>query len=247
MRIELFSFPPFGDMNPNNKPTGRAAMAVVPEVEIEIEAPPSFSTEQLEMAERSGFEKGYAQGYASAHSELKDESYEREKNIAALVESIRDNLAQVSHLHNAYLQEQNQDITRLCLGIAKKIAGEALAASPMADIEPLINKCLGMLISEPKATIYVNGALLKALESRVETIMSGSAFVGDIIVQEDALLGIADCRIEWKNGMAQRNSDQIWNSIEAIILSEKTNTATAAQHQYAEDAEATSKMYIANG
>ena len=244
MRIELFNYPVFGGMENSHH---HAAAHNIPSMqipeEIEEEILPSFSTEQLEAAERAGFEKGFEQGYASALAEFKNETYVRDNAVLKTMETIEQTLRGVNDAHSRFLEAQKAPLARLAIGIAKKVAGDAVTANPSAEVEPLIKRCLAMLVEEPKVSIHVHQSMMKPIEEKIEKITAANSFMGDVIVMEDANLVAGDCRIEWKNGSAERNTKALWQNIESMIM-EGAKPAHATDTTGDQPA---SKIYMTNG
>ena len=44
-----------------------------------------------------------------------------------------------------------------------------------------------------------------------------AGFSGRVVVVAEARIGPADARIEWADGGVERNTEQVWQEIEAII------------------------------
>ena len=57
----------------------------------------------------------------------------------------------------------------------------------------------------------------------------GEEHDGELVLQPDPRLPVYDCRIEWKNGSAERNTAKMWLEIERIVKSMPFGPAPAIQ------------------
>ena len=108
-------------------------------------------------------------------------------------------------------------LPQLALGIAKKVAGEALAINAAATVEEICLRCVSALLHEPKLSITVHESLAKTLEAKITGAAKSLQITGEIIVTGDAAIAPANCRIEWKNGAMVRDTETLWQQVEQVI------------------------------
>ena len=116
------------------------------------------------------------------------------------------------------MHEQTEGLSRLALTIAKKIAGNAIKEDPIAEIEALVKECVTSLIEEPTVAIYAHPDITQLLKQRLETMLEKMPSLSiELSVEGDAEIAAGDCRIEWTNGSAERNTDKLWEDVALIV------------------------------
>ena len=110
-----------------------------------------------------------------------------------------------------------RDVTTLARAIATKVAGDLIDAAPLAVIEKVASESLNRLYGETGVIIRVCETLAEPLRQRLDTPDARGGFTGQLSVLGDPALAGADCRIEWSNGMAERDSDAVWRDIRETI------------------------------
>jgi flagellar assembly protein FliH len=176
------------------------------------EAPPAptFSEEELEQARQQAFTEGMASGHKQAQ-----DSIEQQTAMAAGV--IGERLAELTRIDQQARQTGVRDVTTLARAIATKVAGDLIDEAPLAVIEKVASESLNRLFGETDVVIRVCETLAEPLLQRLDTADARGGFTGQLSVLGDPLLSGADCRIEWSNGMAERDSDAVWRDIRETI------------------------------
>lgn len=189
-------------------------------------APVKLLTEQdLAAAREEGFAAGREAGLADATTAAQGRLAEAQSALAS----------QIGALGPGY-QDTLAACRRDAIAIAKAIvrktvtAGESDAA--LAGIEKMITRFLPGLLDEPRIVVRVNDALLDALQENVRPLAESCGFGGGIILLSDPDLALPDCRIEWADGGAKKDSGALWREIDAVIetglTAAKENRADAA-------------------
>lgn len=178
----------------------------------EPEAPPvPLLTEQdLADARAEGFAAGREAGLADATAAAG----------ARLAEALSAIAAQVGVLGPGF-----QDALAACrvdaIGIANAIARKTVAAAErhgaLAAIEETITSFLPRLLDEPRIVVRVNDALLDALQERIQPLAESCGYGGGIILLAEPGLAAPDCRIEWADGGAEKESGALWREIDSAI------------------------------
>ncbi len=176
------------------------------------EAPPAptFSEEELEQARKQAFTDGMASGHKQAQ-----DSIEQQTALAAGV--IGERLAELTRIDQEARQTGVRDVTTLARAIATKVAGDLIDEAPLAVIEKVASESLNRLFGETEVIIRVCETLAEPLRKRLEAANVRGGFTGQLSVLGEPSLTGADCRIEWSNGMAERDSDAVWRDIRETI------------------------------
>ncbi len=218
-RVHRFKFSSFDgeDMQADMQKNPAEKIADTPAIELPP-PPPLFTEQELQNARNEGHAKGMQEGGLAAQAKLDKEAAAREESIHSLLEVIANRITIAAESHTAYLKQQQETVSKLVLAVAQKIAGDALKREPYANVESLMLECMGMINGEAKVMVVVSPARSEGLRQRIDTLKPMlQGFEGEIAVGEDEALSDHDCRVEWKNGYGERNTDILWKKIEAII------------------------------
>jgi flagellar assembly protein FliH len=110
-----------------------------------------------------------------------------------------------------------RDAAALALATARTLAGTMIDARPLAEIEALIESCLGPLRTVPHFVIRLRADDAEALRQRLEPIAERAGFSGRIVVLGEDGMAAGDCRIEWADGGIVRDRGKATAAIEAAI------------------------------
>ncbi len=185
----------------------------VPEVEEEEEPEiiiPTFSEEEMAAARAEGVVEGIEQG----RKEAADATEQK------LLESIEQACEKIGEIYSAQAeanQEIGQEMISVSTAIAKKMFPDLNARNALGEVERVVQETLKAITEEPRVQIIVNPDLRELLNERLATMTHRAGFDGKVFVNGDPALILGDCRIEWSNGAAIRDSDELWEMIDEII------------------------------
>lgn len=210
MRIVNFAFEPLlsPDITGNGNGYAEIIRAPVSEAAILPPAPPTFSEEELDAAKRAAYEEGYMAGKAEALRESERDAAQLQQEISAATAQVTAHLESLSQQHQQYIIAKQSELGRLVLGCAERLAVEALRKEPLADIQAMVNDCLGLMLGKPEVVVQVNPKLQSSLAKQ---------FGNRVKVEGVPDMNPVDCRISWSYGEASREIDNIWHQIEETI------------------------------
>lgn len=166
--------------------------------------------EDLEQARKEGFSAGTAAGRAEAEAES--------SRIQALaLTQFAEQFAALKQTQEHVLQGSTKDAVTLALTVGRKLAGELIDAQPLAEIEALLGQCLSRLMGEARVVLRIHDDLLDALQERLDEVTRQIGFDGHVILLGDESVAPGDCRIEWADGGAERDSSKLAGDIEDAI------------------------------
>ena len=182
-----------------------------PEEEVPGAPPaPTFSEEELEQTRQQAFTEGMASGHKKAQDSI-------EQLTAMAVGVIGERLAELTRIDQEARQTGVRDVTTLARAIATRVAGDLIDEAPLAVIEKVASESLNRLFGETDVIIRVCETLAEPLRQRLDTPDARGGFTGQLNVLGDPSLTGPNCRIEWSNGMAERDSDAVWRDIRETI------------------------------
>jgi flagellar assembly protein FliH len=163
----------------------------------------SYSSEEVESIRKETF----AQGKTDAEARS---SAARAAAIGAIAQAM---LRMLGEVDKAVLSSREES-AEVVLHIARKIAGAALDAFPLKEVEALVGECLDKLHREPRIVVRVAEAVVEQLRADIDAMCEQHGFTGRVVVLDEKTLSGADCRIEWADGGIERDLTQIQAAID---------------------------------
>jgi len=193
--------------------------------------PPTFSEEEVIAAQQTAFEEGKTAGIAEANAQF-------EHLIATALTQISQNIPTVFQQHSQTQEEHEAHALSVANAVTKKIIPAYAEKNGLDEIIHVVSQCLEPLRAEPRIIVKVHESLQADLQEKLTQIAEQMGFDGRVVVMgyEDIIAG--DCRVEWSEGGADRNSEEIWQQIDEIIernLTQGTNQGET-QSETAQDA-----------
>lgn len=159
-------------------------------------------------------DEGFAQGEAAARA-------------AALV-GIEQATAKTLAAIGAQMTNAGQDIERIraqILNDSLKVVSAAINKvvptlarhNALHEIERLIRECLQAIYDEPRVVVRAHDRVISTLQTRIDGMAASCGFQGKIMLFPDEQLNDTDCRVEWADGGAERNLDDMWKQIDAAL------------------------------
>ncbi|MBL1146657.1 MAG: hypothetical protein HND56_04565 [Pseudomonadota bacterium] len=173
--------------------------------------PPKFSEEEVAQFKQESFESGKSSGMDEARRQQEETLIALMRNMSALLTKLLESEARRE-------EEKNNAIIRLSLKIAQKLFPGLAKAHAMDEIERTVQAVLEKRKEEPRLVVTVHDSILDKLRERMDTLSETAGFHGKIILMGgDDHLAPTDCRIEWADGGAEKNFEQIFTEIENTL------------------------------
>ena len=176
-----------------------------------------FTREDIERAEKNGFDRGQAAGQKTGLEQGKSELFDLEQKLNAIISSVSERLGQVIENLEKTISDRNEMAKKLSLMVAKKIVGDELKNDPTANIEKFIQSSADHIFKEKSLSIKVNSKFHSKLEEFVKKITEQKKYSGKILVIGDANVPESYCEIDWERAGIEYNQDKIWSEIEKIL------------------------------
>ena len=174
-------------------------------------------------AEVRGFGRGLSEGRAEAQAQVQARLADAltRLGLAAAV------LISQSDERDAERERQAVDFA---LSLARKIAGDALEARPLAAIGEAAASALQHLRGVPHLVVRVHESLVDDAEALVQRLARERGFEGRLVVLGEPDFAVGDARIEWADGGVVRDRA----SIEAAVLAAVSGSLTSEVHDHVE-------------
>lgn len=201
------------------------------EEEFEEPPAPTFSEEEVAAAQQSAFDEGKTAGLQEANAQF-------ERQIASALTQIATTIPQVFQQHSQSQEEHEAHALSVARAVSKKIIPAYAEKHGLDEILHVVNLCLEPLRAEPRLIIKVHETLREETQEKVSKIADEIGYDGRVVVMAHEELVPGDCRVEWAEGGAERNSETLWQQIDEIIernLTEGVNQGETQQEQPADD------------
>lgn len=172
--------------------------------------PLSMTEEQFEAARAESFAEGRARGMEEMRAAAETLASQM---LARIEEGASGSFAALDTATDAI----KRDAVQAAILVLRKLAPGFAKTANLAEIEALVASCLGAVLEEPRVVVRVHDSFLDPLKERIVDLAERSGFGGRVVLIADESLGAADCRVEWADGGAERDTDWMWNQIENVV------------------------------
>lgn len=176
----------------------------------EEETPPSFNEEDLNEARQTGFNAGKQEGISEA-AEATD------RQIADTLAVICERVVTVFDAQQKAVDDLQANGITVVQALAKKVLPEMSAREGTGEIERMARSVLDRLRTEPRIVFSVSENVRERMRTLISEQIETQGCTGVIDVIADPEMAAGDCRIEWKDGGAERNTAELLAEIGDII------------------------------
>lgn len=183
-------------------PTASAAAPAVVSLDVHEAA--------LSEAEASGFRRGEAEGRRA----MRESDAVR---MTSAIESLGTQIASTLAAADARSAAAERETIELALAFAQRLAGAAVARSPLAEITAAAEACFAELRSAPHVAVRVAPDYVEAVKAELTAIAQIRGFAGRLIVLGDPDVAEGDARLEWADGGVCRDAGVVARALDAVI------------------------------
>jgi len=166
----------------------------------------AYTTDEIDQLSARAREQGMKAGQVRA-AEM------QAQEVAKLVDALKAVVARTTRASD----EVREEASLIALAAARKLAGAAVEALPIVDVEEVLRHALHQALGEPRIVLHTSQKVAELLRPKLAEIAHEEGFEGRVVVAGEAAMGSADCRIEWRGGGAERSTQQIEAAIGELI------------------------------
>ncbi len=170
----------------------------------------SLSRKKLDEIHAAAFAEGREAGRAEALNSL-------EQSCEALLQNVLTGAQNLQARQDEQVALMHKEAAKLAFTIVGKLAPALVHQAPLTEIELLVNQCLKNNPMEPRLVIRVDDAILPTMEEKLDKIKRASGYHGQVVLISEPMAHISDCRVEWANGGAERDFNNLMSTIEETI------------------------------
>jgi flagellar assembly protein FliH len=179
--------------------------------------PPTFSEEQVKTAEREAYKKGFLEGIEEGRRLQDSEQAVTDRKLMETLEHFIKAASPLLQDYGILLKHAKQEIPKVSLSIARKVAGGALAKNAQAVVEETALKCAELMLGEPKLVVTVHASFAESLKTKLAQLAATVQNTDSLEVVGNDSMPLPDCRVEWKHGALLRNTDKLWQDISKVV------------------------------
>jgi flagellar assembly protein FliH len=185
-------------------------------------AEPAISRIELAAAVARARAEGHAAGLAEAATQ-------REQQTGDALTAIAQHLAALFAAQDEARRESERTTVELTRTIVGKLFPALSRSGALVELEAIVGHCMQDAIAEPRLVLRVPDSMFEAARQRMTPLAAKLGFAGKLIILVDDTLGQSDCRVEWADGGAERDTARSWREIEAAL--DRAVTALANPEQ----------------
>jgi len=142
--------------------------------------------------------EAYRNGLAAAEAKI-------EGRTAAACDRIAQGITALTQGLKAIEARLEAESVEVAVAVARKLAPEAIAAEPFAEIAALAAGCFRQLVAAPHVVVRIAEPVYEQAHARLEEIARVQGFEGRLVVLAEPGMALGDCRIEWADGGVSRD------------------------------------------
>jgi flagellar assembly protein FliH len=186
-----------------------------PDGEIVREAAKRITPEEVQAADREGYERGKNDAIAQA-----------EHRVAAALEAIADAASGVLTRLDVESQAMRAEAARLAMAAARRIAGAALDAYGLERAQKAVEGAMDLLRHQPRLVVKLPPDMAEQLKPRIAAMCETHAYAAAVLVRAEEGLKTGEVVIDWSDGMIAMDPADAAKRIEDLI-----DAARAAPHE----------------
>ncbi len=163
-----------------------------------------------EKARTALVEEGRQAGLAEARQETG-------QHAADALARLPDALTAIASAREVVCEEIAGQAAEVAVAIVRKSLPALAKREAVDEIMALIRDSVRDLMEEPRIVVRVNDALLDAIREQAEPALAEAGFAGDVVLLAEPGFAAGDCRVEWAEGGAERDSRRIWSEINNAV------------------------------
>ena len=168
------------------------------------------TSRQVDAAREEGFAAGREEGIRAAANTT-------EHRITESLTALMERLSELFRMQDEANTDTARNAITVAITIARKMFPDLASRNALGEVERVAGMAMEKVLNDSPMVVRVNPELRDPLAQRIDAHTAGTAAEGRVTVSGDADLPMGDCRIEWRDGGAERDTAAMWKGIDAII------------------------------
>lgn len=171
---------------------------------------PTFSEDEVNAARDAGFKAGKEAGLQEAAGSM-------ERQVSEALTHIGERLDTLFGAQRKSVEDLRVQAVKMAGALTRKVLPGWSEREGLGEIKRLAGELLERLRSEPRVVFAVNDSLRDTVTQTLATIVDNRGIDTAVEVVGDPNIAIGDCRLEWSDGGAERNTAALIEEIDTII------------------------------
>ena len=171
---------------------------------------PSYSKEELEQAVKTAEEVAYQRGLDVARNDIMLQQNQ-------LLDDIRNQLMTIFAQVEQKTSEIEEEALKFAVKSLRKILPTLEQEHAASEIKQFLGDNFTNFSAQETLSFAFNPNSIPLVADSLGRLAEQNDFEGKISVHKDISLGPSDCRVEWKSGGVEKNSNAILTKIENLI------------------------------
>jgi flagellar assembly protein FliH len=215
---------------PQPKASQLAEQEVVAEAVPEEPPPPVFTEEEVNFAREEAFAQGREEG-------LREAEATRSWSETGAFKIIAEALSGLSRAQASANEANQKAAIEVALAVVRKLSPELAKKGALEEVAGVVRECLMILGNEQRVIVRVPEPLVEPIKGQLEDMVNSAGFEGKVVVMAAAGLGVADCKVEWADGGAERDVERLMRDIGEVAeryLAQSSGEAQASEEALGE-------------
>ena len=170
----------------------------------------TFSQADVDAARDEGLAAGKEEGIRAAANTT-------EHRVTESLTVLMERLSELFRMQDEANTDTARNAITVAITIARKMFPDLASRNALGEVERVAETAMEKVLNDSPVVVRVNPELRDPLAQRIDAHTAGTAAEGRVTVSGDADLPMGDCRIEWRDGGAERDTAAMWKGIDAII------------------------------
>jgi flagellar assembly protein FliH len=157
-------------------------------------------------AERRGMEQGRQMAEIQINARLNEAVQRLGQTASSLLQNM-----------DSHIVRMEEEAALLASELAKRAAGQALDAAPLAALEDITRRALQHVRGVPHLVVRVNEALVEQAQPLVMSLAKDSGYEGRLVVLGEPGIRLGDATLEWADGGITCNREAINSTIDTLL------------------------------
>jgi flagellar assembly protein FliH len=171
---------------------------------------PTFTEAELEAARAAGFAEGRRQALDEAAQAI-------EARVAAALQTLAATVGEALKSRQHAAEAAQRRALETIRAIMRKAVPALCRTAPLLELETLVNDCVREAFDEPRVVLRVADGVFDAMQQRLAAITGAAGFAGKVVLLADDSLDLADARVEWAEGGAERDTKRLLRDIDGAL------------------------------
>ena len=171
---------------------------------------PTFSEAEVDAARATGFADGRAQALDEAAQSI-------EARAAAALQTLASAIGEALKSREHAAEAAQRRALETIRAIMHKAVPALCRTAPLLELETLVSECVREAFDEPRIVLRVADGVFDAMQQRLAAITGAAAFAGKVVLLADDSLDLADARVEWAEGGAERDTKRLLRDIDGAL------------------------------